>query len=99
MGNKNENLPMEAYVALAALRNHGWFLLALSTVSAHQAHYEEKLAEAEEKMRTSEPWSSLILDEWAKGNGNRTESDNAWLESMFTRISGIKGLPGDFARI
>ena len=82
------SLPDEAYVALETLQKHGWSMLAQTMKSGNQAHYEKMLAESEEQMRACEPWTSLILDEWAKGNGNRVEADNAWLESVFNASNG-----------
>ncbi|MFZ3018888.1 MAG: hypothetical protein WA056_10585 [Gallionella sp.] len=75
-------LPDEAYIALEALKN-GWSLLALDMGFGNQDRYEGVLTETEEQMRASESWTSLIQDEWGKGNGNRIEADNAWLESVF----------------
>lgn len=75
-------LPDEAYIALEALKNHGWSLSALNAEFGNQDRSEGVLTETEEQMHASESWTSLIQDEWGKGNGNRIEADNVWLESV-----------------
>ena len=76
-------LPDEAYIALAALKEHGWFMLAQGAEPGEREQGGVTLAEGEGQMRACEPWTSLILDEWAQGNGNRMVADAAWLESTF----------------
>ncbi len=76
-------LPDEAYAALAALKNHDWVSLAIVGVISQQKRYEQYLKETQELMLACEPWTSLILDEWMKGNRNSDNADIAWLESVF----------------
>lgn len=82
-----ETLPGEAYAALEALKNRDWISLAIVGVMSQQKRYEQHLKETQELMLACEPWTSLILDEWMRGNGNSDNSDEAWLESVFTPAS------------
>lgn len=85
-------LPDSAYVALEASKNYGWLLL---TQSRETSHGRKFMAEAEEQMRVSEPWTSLIQEEWAKGGENRSRADAEWLESTFEALDvGSQDAPG-----
>jgi len=87
-----EKLPDSAYVALNALKKYGWLLL---TQNGETSHGKEFMAETEEQLRVSEPWTSLIQEEWAKGSENRIKADAEWLESKFNAADiGSLDVPG-----